>query len=87
MKQVLIIVSSGIIGKVDFYNDAKRAVRALSEYVKTMALEKDDVAVYDSDGMIANAKDFLSESDQYVDKTYVIMEKLEKQTSGHHRKP
>ena len=38
---------------------------ALSEYVKNMNPEHDDVAVYGDGGLIANAKHFLDENDEY----------------------
>jgi len=79
MQQVLITVSGGIVDRVEFYNDAETAVQALSEYVKTMEAEENDAAVYGPDGMIANAKGFLDENDQYVDNRQVIPEKLDKQ--------
>lgn len=79
MKQVLIKISGGIIDRVEYYSDAKAAVWALSDYVKTMNIEKEDAAVYGPDEMTANAKDFLDEIDQYVDNSSVILESLGEQ--------
>ena len=66
MNYVLIIVSGGIIDHVIFYDLAIEAVRALFKYVKTMNPEKDDAAVYGKEGLIANAKVFLDECDQWI---------------------
>jgi len=51
---------------VTFYDDPHRAVSNLSDYVKAMDPEKHDAAVYGPDGLIANAKLFLDENDQYI---------------------
>ena len=77
MKYVLATTSGGIINQMIYFDDGPKAVYALSEFVKTMDLEKDDAAVYDPDGMIANAKGFLDENDQYVDNSFEIIEMLE----------
>lgn len=67
MNYVLVTVCGGIISDVFFYADISKAVKALSEYVMTMNPEKNDAAVYGLQGMIANAKNFLDENDQYDD--------------------
>jgi hypothetical protein len=77
MKYILATTSGGIIDQAIFYDDGPKAVYALSEFVKTMDLENDDAAVYDPDGMIANAKVFLDENDQYVDNSFEIIGMLE----------
>jgi len=77
MKYVLATTSGGIINQMIYFDDGSKAVYALSEFVKTMDLENDDAAVYDPDGMIANAKGFLDENDQYVDNCHEIIEMLE----------
>ena len=61
MKYVLITVSKGIIDKVIFYDEQLKAIRKLSNYAKTMNPEHNDATLYDSVGMIANAKDFFDE--------------------------
>lgn len=66
MKYVLIILSGGIIDQVTFYDDPHKAVLNLSGYVRAMDPEKHDAAVYGPDGLIANAKLFLDENDQYT---------------------
>ena len=66
MKYILVTVSKGIIDEVIFYDKQLMAIRELSIYVKAMNPEHNDAALYDSVGMIANAKDFLDENDQYI---------------------
>ena len=53
MNQVLVTVSKGIIQEVVFFDSAQMAIEALSKYVKTMNVEHDDAALYDSHGLIA----------------------------------
>ena len=45
---------------------------------EVMDVEKEDAAVFGSDGMAANAKDFLDESDQYFDNLSVVLKRVEK---------
>ena len=66
MKYVLITLHGGIIDLVTFYEDAYVAVANLVKYVKGMNPEKNDAVVYGPDGIIANAKLFLNENDQYT---------------------
>ena len=77
MKYVLATTSGGIINQMIYFDDGPKAIYALAKFVKTMDLEEDDAAVYDPDGMIANAKAFLDENDQYVDNSYEIIEMVE----------
>jgi hypothetical protein len=82
MKCVLVTVWSGIIERVTFFDDASQAIIALAEHVKSMDVEKQDAAVFGPDGMTANAKDLLDESDQYCDNlptVLAIAEKAEEQ--------
>ena len=74
MKQVLVTVFRGIIGEVTFFNDAGKAICALSEYVRTMNIEYDDAALYDDKGLVANAKHFLNDQDEYVENEELIEE-------------
>ena len=74
MTQILVTVSKGIIEQVVFFDDARMAVRALSRYVKSMNVEHDDAALYDSDGLIANAKHFLDDKDEYIENKPLITE-------------
>ena len=67
MKYVLVTVSGGIIDELRFYNEQLMAIQQLSAYVKAMNPEDHDAAVYGPGGMIANAKDFLDENDQYIE--------------------
>ena len=57
-----------------FFDDPKMAIQALSRYVKAMNVEYDDAAVYDADGLIANAKHFLDDHDEYIENKPLIAE-------------
>ena len=74
MTPILITVSRGIIEEVVFFDNLKKAVLALSEYVKHMNVEYDDAAVYDTDGFVANAKHFLDEQEEYVENESLLEE-------------
>jgi len=67
MKYVLVTVSGGIIDEVRFYDEQLMAIQELSAYVRAMNPENHDAAVYGPDGMIANAKAFLDENNQYIE--------------------
>ena len=67
MNYVMVTISGGIISDVYFYADVSKAVQSLSEYIRAMNPEKNDAGVYGPQGMIANAKNFLDENDQYDD--------------------
>jgi hypothetical protein len=71
--QVLVTTSKGIIGQIEFFDDAQMAVRALSRYVKSMNAEH-DAALYDSEGLVANAKHFLDDKDEYIENKSLIKE-------------
>jgi len=64
---VLITITRGIIRDAVFFDDPQMAVLALSRFAKNMNPEDDDAAVYDDNGFVSNAKDFLDENDEYVD--------------------
>ena len=66
-KVVLVTISGGLINQVKFYEESMFAVTALSNFVKTMDPENEDAGVYDKDKLIANAKDFLDENDEYME--------------------
>jgi hypothetical protein len=74
MTQVLVKISRGIIDQVMFFEDLGKAVRALSNHVKTMNPEDDDAGLYDVNGLIANAKDFLNNDDCYEENIKLIKE-------------
>lgn len=74
MKQVLITISKGIIEQVVFFDDPEMAVQALSRYVKAMNVDCDDAALYDSEGLIANARHFLDDHDEYIENKPLITE-------------
>ena len=74
MTQVLITVSRGIIEDAMLFEDPGRAIRALSDHVKSMDPEHDDAALYNREGFIANAKHFLDENDEYRENKTLIEE-------------
>ena len=71
---VLITITKGIIRDAVFFDEPQMAVLALSKFVKNMNPEDDDAAVYDENGYVANAKDFLDENDEYVDEEILVGE-------------
>ena len=76
---VLITISKGIIEDAVFFDDPQIAVSALSKSAKNMNPEDDDAAVYDDNGFVANAKDFLDENDEYVEEEILVGEVSEEQ--------
>jgi len=80
MKQVLVTVSRGIIREVTFFSDAGKAICALSDFVKNMNIEHDDAALFDDDGLVANAKHFLKDQDEYIENKELIEEVSRKRT-------
>ena len=63
---VFVKAYSGLIDEATYFNDAKTAIKALANFAKTMKAEKDDGSVFGPDGLIANAKHFMDENDQYI---------------------
>jgi hypothetical protein len=82
MNQVLITLSRGIIEQVVFFDDPKIAVQALSRYVESMNVEYDDAALYDREGLIANAKHFLDDNDEYIENDPLIAEVSEERNQS-----
>jgi hypothetical protein len=74
---VLITISRGIIRDAIFFDDPRMAVLALSKFVKDMNPEDDDAAVYDNNGLVSNAKDFLDENDKYVEEEILVADASE----------
>ena len=72
MTQVLITISQGIIDQVVFFEDLGKAIRALSNHVRAMNPEDHDAGLYDTKGLIANAKDFLDDWDRYQENISLI---------------
>ena len=63
MTLVLVTVDGGIIDEVTFFENKKRALQALEGYVKNMNEERNDAAIYDRNGFVANAKMYMKEED------------------------
>lgn len=74
MNHVLVTVSRGIIDRVTFFDSALPAVRALAEFVKGMNVQDDDAAVFGPKGLVACAKTFLDENDEYMQNDQVMKE-------------
>jgi len=66
MTYVLVTVYRGIINYVAFFENALLAVSALAEFVQGMNIEEEDAEVYGRKGLIASAKNFLDENDEFV---------------------
>ena len=64
MKQVLVKVSGGIIDEVTFFDNPLMAEEALVNFAKNMNPERDDAAIFDEKGLVANTKDILDENRQ-----------------------
>ena len=67
MTHVLITVSGGIIDRVTFFDSELQALKTLANFVKGMDLHDDDAAVFGPKGLVANAKDFLDEENQFIE--------------------
>jgi hypothetical protein len=63
MTFVMVTVDSGIIDEVTFFEDKNKSIHALKEYVKSMNEERNDAAVYDRNGFVANAKMYMKKED------------------------
>jgi hypothetical protein len=66
MKYVLITVSRGLIDQAIFFDSESLAISALAEFVKSMNVQDDDAALFSPEGLIANAKNFLDENNQFI---------------------
>jgi hypothetical protein len=73
----LITISRGIIRDAVFFDDPQMAVLALAKFVKNMNPEDDDAAVYNENGFVSNAKDFLDENDEYVEEEILVADASE----------
>lgn len=72
MTHVLVTVSRGIIDQVTFFDNASSAIKALADFVKGMNAQDEDAAVFGPDGLVANAKSFLDEHDQFIEDDELI---------------
>jgi len=72
---VLVTVSGGIVGQVEFYYGSEQALLALASFVKEMNIERQDAVIYNRKGFFANAKDFLDDNDQFVIDPYIFDKK------------
>ena len=74
MTHVLVTVSSGVIDQVSFFDNAPLAVKALADLVKGMNVQDDDAAVFGPRGLVANAKTFLDENDEFTQNDQAVKE-------------
>ena len=74
MMHILITVSGGIIDQVTFFDCRPKALSALASFVKEMNPEEDDAAVFDTKGLVANAKNFLDETDRFIENSNLANE-------------
>ena len=74
MRYVLVTGSRGIIDWATFYDNAGAAVRALADFVKRMNVLDDDAGVFRPGALIASAKDFLDENDQFAENEELVKE-------------
>jgi len=74
MTHALVTVSGGITDQVSFFDSELEAIGALMDFVKGMNPQEEDAAVFGPKGLIANAKDFLDENDQFDEQNHRIEE-------------
>ena len=74
MTHALIWLSGGIIEQVTFFESKLQALETLAEFVKGMDLHDDDAAVFGPEGLVANAKEFLDENNEFIDGSELIKE-------------
>ena len=74
MTHVLVTVSSGVVDQVSFFDTALLAVKALADFVKGMNVQDDDAAVFGPKGLVANAKNFLDEEEEFIQNDQVVKE-------------
>jgi hypothetical protein len=67
MIYVMVTGHRGIIDRATFYDNVGSAVRTLADFVKGMNVLDDDAGVFGPGGLIASAKDFLDENDQFFE--------------------
>ena len=79
MSYVLVTVSRGIIDRVTFFEGAALAVDALADFVKGMNAQDDDAAVFGPNGLVANAKNFLDENDEFIQNNQLLKEITEEE--------
>jgi hypothetical protein len=76
MTHVMIWLSGGIIEKVTFFDNKLQALKTLADFVKGMDLHDDDASVFGLEGLVANAKDFLDENNDFI-QNHDLINKLE----------
>jgi hypothetical protein len=79
MRYVLVTIYRGIINYVEFFDNALLAVRALAEFVREMNIEEEDAEVYSPKGLIAGAKNFLDENNEFFPNDQLMKELTEEE--------
>ncbi len=74
MTHALIWLAGGIIDRVTFFDSELQALKTLAEFVKGMDLHDDDAAVFGPEGLVANAKEFLDENNEFIEDHGLINE-------------
>ena len=74
MTYALIWLSGGIIEQVTFFESKLQAIKTLAEFVKGMDLHDDDAAAFGPKGLVAEAKNFLDENNEFIDASQAIDE-------------
>ncbi len=74
MTYALIWLSGGIIEQVTFFESKLQAINTLSEFVNGMDLHDDDAAIFGPKGLVAEAKNFLDENNEFIDGSKAINE-------------
>ena len=91
MTYVMIWLSGGIIEQVTFFDSKLQALKTLADFVKGMDLHDDDAAVFGPEGLVANAKDFLDENNEFIEDSDLINRagiwQRKTQQYLYHRKP
>jgi len=73
MTYVFIKVYGGLVDDVAFFEDAHVAMKELADFVRDMNPQDDDGWVFSLEGMIANAKTFLDENDEFIEGVDIII--------------
>jgi hypothetical protein len=66
MTHVIIWLSGGIIEQVTFFDSKLQALKTLADFVKNMDLHDDEAAVFSPEGLVANARNFLDENNEFI---------------------
>jgi len=74
MTHVLVTVSQGVIDQVSFFDNGLPALKALADFVKSMNVQDEDAAVFRPKGLVASAKNFLDENEEFIRNDQLVKE-------------